>query len=287
MKTCLDCIPCFLRQTLDVARRANAGQAKQEEILKEVNKMMADISLKVSPPEITRSIYALIREKTGVIDPFKEVKEKSNQQANNLYSILKKKVEDSNDKLLTSIELAIAGNAIDYGLKDSLEINKEIEKILNYHSCLFNDYKTIFNYLEFKEALNKAKTILYIADNAGEILFDKILIEELNKEVIFAVKGKPIINDALMEDAYACGLDKCSQLVSSGCDAPGTILKFCSKEFLAIYQDADLVVSKGQGNFETLSEDSRSIFFLFKVKCPVVAKDIKCKMGDLVLKKSS
>ena len=125
---------------------------------------------------------------------------------------------------------------------------------------------------------------MYIADNAGEIVFDRVLIEQFkNKKSIFAVRSGPIINDALVEDAIACGIYKCARIISSGCDAPGTILRFCNKKFLKIYRDADLIISKGQGNFEALADEKRPIFFLFRAKCPVVAKHLNCKLGDVIL----
>lgn len=133
--------------------------------------------------------------------------------------------------------------------------------------------------------MREAKTVLYLADNAGEIVFDRVFIEEFcdNRKVIFAVRDKPAINDALMEDAIFCGIDKVAQVVSSGIDAPGTILKYCLDEFLKIFRQADLIISKGQGNFESLSQEKKPIFFLFMVKCPVIAKEIGCKMEDMVL----
>ncbi|HEC92753.1 MAG TPA: DUF89 family protein, partial [Candidatus Atribacteria bacterium] len=128
---------------------------------------------------------------------------------------------------------------------------------------------------------------IYLADNAGEVVFDRLLIEELveelGKEVIYVVRGKPIINDALIEDALFCGINKVAKITSSGSDAPGTILQHCSLEFIKLYQDADLIISKGQGNYESLSEEDRPIFFLFKAKCPVIARDVGCNVGDMVL----
>jgi len=129
--------------------------------------------------------------------------------------------------------------------------------------------------------------VLYLADNAGEVVFDRILAEEIpgNKEIIYAVRGKPIINDALIEDALACGIDKRARVVSSGVDAPGTILKYCSDDFLEIFEDAEFIISKGQGNYEALSDINKPIYFLFKVKCPVIARHVGVKLGDIVLKK--
>jgi len=150
--------------------------------------------------------------------------------------------------------------------------------------------KKSFDYQEFKYALNNAESILYLGDNTGEIVFDKLLIEELSNmlpdvKITYVVRDKPVINDALMEDAVSCGLDKIVDVISSGCDAPGTILDLCSKEFLKLYESAELIISKGQGNFETLADEKRPIFFLFKVKCPVIANHTGFNLGDIVLKK--
>jgi hypothetical protein len=136
------------------------------------------------------------------------------------------------------------------------------------------------------KTLKKAKKILYLADNAGETIFDHLLIEELGKPVIYAVREKPVINDATKEDAYLSGIHKIAKVISSGCDAPGTILKLCSKEFLKVYKNSDLIISKGQGNYEGLSEENRPIFFLLKAKCPTIARDIGIEAGDIILLKA-
>ncbi|MBL7085380.1 MAG: DUF89 family protein, partial [Candidatus Omnitrophica bacterium] len=244
--------------------------------------------LESCPSQMGRILYALVSKTTGKDDPFKEIKRKSNKLALALYPRLKKKVQNARDKLLTAVELAIAGNVIDYGVKNSLNIVKEIEKIFAEENRLIRkEAKGLFDYPAFKGALKKAKNILYLGDNAGEVLFDRILIEELkDKKIIYAVRDKPIINDALLEDAIFCGIDKYARIISSGCDAPGTILSFCSPQFLKIYRDAELIVSKGQGNFEALAEERGPIFFLFKAKCPVVARHLGCEIGDVILKKA-
>ena len=136
--------------------------------------------------------------------------------------------------------------------------------------------------------MNTSKNILYLADNAGETIFDRVLIEEIkglygDKSIFYAVRERPIINDALKEDARACGIDRIADVISSGSDTPGTIISLCSEAFLKIYRDADMIISKGQGNFEALSDVSRPIFYLFMVKCPVVAKDLGCRIGDIIL----
>ena len=289
MKTYLECIPCFFKQALEAARLAGADEKMQKRILNELAKALPRFPLSSSPPEMGRTIYGLVKKITKKEDPYLKIKRKSNALSMGIYSRLKDKISCSDDRLLTTVELAIAGNIIDYGVKNSLNVDAELKKILDEEErTIKKENKKNFNYPAFKKALKKAKSILYLADNAGEVAFDRVLIEEIkridmDKEILYAVKEKPIINDALMADAVRCGIDKVAKIVSSGLDAPGTVLRFCSKKFLKIYKDVDMVISKGQGNFEALSRPGRSVFFLFMAKCPVVAKNVKCNVGDIIL----
>ena len=288
MKTYLDCIPCFFRQALDAARIAGTDEIKQKQIVDKISQLIPDFPLEASPPEMGREIHNLVGKISGVKDPFKEIKENSNKFALKLYPKLKQEINNSEDRLLTAVRLSIAGNVIDYGVKNSLNVEEEVNKIFNRDFKNDNENrKTVFRYQEFKEILSKVNHVIYLADNAGEVVFDRLLIEELTeklgKQVIYMVRGKPIINDALIEDAIFCGINKVAKIISSGSDAPGTILKYCSPEFIELYQKAELIISKGQGNYESLSEEDRPIFFLFRAKCPVIAEDVDCKVGDMVL----
>ena len=284
MRTSLDCVPCFFKQAQDAARLAGAKAAVQKKILEALSKEILDFKLDSTPPMMGRILYRLVGRITAKKDPFKEIKQKSNRIALALYPRLKRKVEDSEDKLLTALELAIAGNIIDYGVKSSLDIAQEIEKIFaEENKAIRQEARGLFAYPSFKKTLKKAKRVLYLADNAGEVVFDRILIEELNKDVIYAVRGAAIINDALVEDALFCGINKIARIISTGCDAPGVILDLCSKKFRKVYRDAEFIISKGQGNFEALTDEKRPIFFLFRAKCPVVAKYLNCKLGDIIL----
>ena len=289
MKTYLDCIPCFYRQALDTARIAGANEIKQKQIVDKISQLIPDFPLEASPPEMGREIYNLVGKMSGVKGPFKEIKENSNRLALKLYPKLKQEINNSEDRLLTAVKLSIAGNVIDYGVKNSLNVEEEINKIFNKDFKSGNENnKTVFKFQKFKEILSKVNHIIYLADNAGEVVFDKLLIEELTeklgKQVIYVVRGKPVINDALIEDAIFCGINKVAKITSSGSDAPGTIMKYCSSEFIELYQNAELIISKGQGNHESLSEENKPIFFLFKAKCSVIAKNIGGKVGDMVLK---
>jgi uncharacterized protein with ATP-grasp and redox domains len=289
MRTYLDCIPCFYRQALEAARITGANEIIQKKIIDEISQLIPNFSLDANPPDMGRTIYTLVRKITGVKDPFKEIKENSNRLALKIYPKLKQEINNSEDRLLAAVRLSIIGNIIDYGAKNSLNVEEEINYLFQGNIIVYNENsETTFKYKKFKEALNKVNSIIYLADNAGEVVFDRLLIEELvkelGKEVIYVVKDKPIINDALIEDALFCGINRTAKVVSSGSDAPGTLLKYCSPEFIRIYQKAELIISKGQGNYEALSEEDKLIFFLFKAKCPVIAKDVGCEVGNMILK---
>ena len=289
MRTYLDCIPCFFKQALEAARLAGASPRTQKRILNRLGGTLSKLSLDSSPPEMGRIIYGLVNKMTHMKDPYKKIKAKSNALALKLYDKLKNKVRHSGDRLLTALSLAIAGNIIDYGVKNSLDVKKELKRILSEESkAIKEENRKLFNYPEFKRALRKARTVLYLGDNAGETVFDRILIEEIKnlykgKRIIYAVKEKPIINDALVEDAEKCGIGKTAEIISSGLDIPGTVLSLCSKKFLKIFKNTDMVISKGQGNFEALSYAKKPIFFLFMAKCPVVAMHVGCNVGDVIL----
>jgi len=287
VKTYLDCIPCFFRQALEGARIVKASPRQQKQIIDEFARRIPKISLEASPPEIARFGYKLLSAVSPDKDPYRAIKQKSNRCALGLLRKLRDKVSRSKNRLLTAVELAIAGNIIDFGVKNNLNVKAELKKILAEESRVIHK-QSIFHYREFRQALKRARNILYLADNAGEVVFDRILTEEIKKAypdkgIYYAVKAKPVINDALLEDAKACGIGKVARVISNGTDAPGTILALCSKEFKQIYRNADMIISKGQGNFESLSQEKRPIFFLFMVKCQVVAKETGCKMGDIVL----
>ena len=280
MKTYLDCIPCFFKQALRASRMFGVDENLQKRIINDIAREVVRFPLSCSPPEMGRIIYASIRKYTDTNDPYKSLKEESNKIALSLYEELSKIVKNAHDPFFTALKLAVAGNLIDYGVVQDFDIKKEIFDLLEKDFALLD-------YDEFKDSLNKANNILYLADNAGEIVFDHIFIkglkEKTGKDITLAVRGAPIINDATMDDALFCGIQHTVPIVQNGYDAPGTILPHCSKEFLNIYNKSDMVISKGQGNFESLSEKDKNIFFLFKVKCRCVADHVGVALGNIVM----
>lgn len=277
MKTYLDCLPCFMGQALRAGRIATKDEKKIKALLDDVGCMIKNIPLDNTPPETGDLIYQKVREITGVDDPYKKAKKSNIDEALALYPKLKQVVKNSGDQLLTAIRIAIAGNVIDFGVGKEFNIIEDVDKVLNQEFAIF-DFK------EFVYQLKNAKSILYLSGNAGESVFDKILIEELNKPVTFVVRDIPVINDVTIEDAISSGLDDVAEIVSSGSSAPGTILNLCNDAFLEKFNNVDMIISKGQGNYEGLSNVDRPVFFLLKAKCAVIARDLGVAENDIVLK---
>jgi uncharacterized protein with ATP-grasp and redox domains len=289
MKTYLECIPCFFRQALEAARMSGADDKTQKQILDEVAKAIPGFRLSSTPPEMGKTIHDIVKRITGKPDPYQQLKERATEKTLAIFPELKERTETAEDRLLMAVELAIAGNIIDYGSVNSLDVENELGRILQMeHKALEESQNSVFDFRSFKRAIGEARTILYLGDNVGETVFDRVLLEEIKridpeKEIMYAVREKPIINDALKEDAITAGIDQSARVFSSGSEFPGTILPLCSKPFIDIFEKADLVISKGQGNYETLSDESRPIYFLFMAKCPVIARDLGCAVGEIVL----
>ncbi len=283
MKTYFDCIPCLVRQALELARFVSEEEGLQEKVLREALRLVGEMDLRQSPPEMAQKIHRLLRFLTGVNDPYAEVKTKFNILALQLYPELKKKIADRDDPLAAAVRLAIAGNIIDFGVGFAVE-QSDVTRTIKDALAASLDEAAI---ADFKQTVRQARKILYIGDNAGEIVFDKLLIEQLpHQKITFVVKGGPVINDATMEDAIETGMNELVEVIENGSDAPGTILEDCSDNFRRLFADADLIIAKGQGNYETLSDIEKNIFFLVKVKCPVIARDLGCKVGEMILRKS-
>ncbi|MBN1783085.1 DUF89 family protein [bacterium] len=289
MKSTLDCIPCFFKQALETARLAGADVHQQRLILDDVARVMAEFDHDSPPPEMSRHIYRAIRERTGVADPFLKIKEESNRIVLDIYDQLMLRTETSPDPLRTAVELAIAGNIIDYGATTALKIDQELERILaDEYRAIQEENSSLFRFDEFKSSLINATELLYIADNAGEIVFDRVLLQVIRSQfpqirIRFAVREIPAINDVLMQDAEQCRISDLAEVISSGSDGPGTFLEKSGETFLKIFNEADMIIAKGQGNYETLSETNRPIYFLLLVKCSVIASHIGCRVGNIIL----
>jgi hypothetical protein len=283
MKTFFDCIPCLVRQALDSVRMVTTDEKVHEQVLRTILRNVSEIDLHQSPPAMAQRIHRLIRKLTGQRDPYRKIKDLFNRVALEIYPELSTHVENSANPVETALRLAIAGNVIDMGINSQLEESHLHEAIEHALTSPFDA-----DMEGFSIAIAKAKNILYLTDNAGEIVFDKLLLNRLPlQRVTVAVKGSPVINDATIDDAQTAGLTEMVEVIDNGSDAPGTILSDCSKAFQQCFTEADLIIAKGQGNYETLSETNKNIFFVLKAKCPVIARDLGCSIGSLILRRSS
>ena len=284
MRTYFDCIPCFVRQALDSARLITDDEQIHEQVMRGVLRLASRMDLRQSPPAMAQKIHRLIRKLTGVEDPYLQTKNRFNKLALKMYPELREQVQASTDPFETAVRLAIAGNIIDLGVKSGLA-ESQVEETIAQSLTEPLDMDAL---KEFRNATAQAKDILYLGDNAGEIVLDRLLIEQLPCEKItFVVKAGPIINDATMEDAEIAGLTDIVTVIDNGSDAPGTILESCSEAFRRRFDEADLVISKGQGNYETLSDVNKNVFFILRAKCPVIAQHLGCEVGQMILRRSN
>lgn len=285
MQTSIDCLPCFVRQALEAAKYVTDDPAIRERVIREVLRLIADTDLSIQPPAVGQVIHRKLRELVGSEDPYRAAKQRANELAIRMLPALRTKVEEASDPLDIAARIAVAGNVIDLGVGRELsseETRTELETAIA--KPLVGDFE------QFRQAVNKAERILYLAANAGEIVFDSLLLERLPGErVTVAVRGGPIINDATLADAAVAGLSKIvGDVIDNGSDAPGTLLSDTSTTFQYRFEEADLIISKGQGNFECLSNEpwedqNKQIFYLFKVKCSVAAALVERPLGTHVV----
>ena len=283
MKLNLDCIPCFQRQALQAVRFISDDEELHQKVLREVTKKLLESDWNSTPPELAHEVHKIVKAIANVKDPYEGVKKESNDLVLRMYPVVKEKVEKSNDPLRTAVRLAIAGNIIDFGPLQEFNLEEAIRKVLKKKFAI-DDYEKL------KEKLKDAETLLFFADNAGEIGFDKLLVEAFLEhksfeKISFVVKGGPIINDATLKDAAymgLCDLPNVELLKLSNGEA-GTGPKRNSQTVKNWIRKHDLIISKGQGNYEGLSEND-GLFFLLMAKCPVIASDLGVKVGDIVLK---
>lgn len=279
-----ECVKCIVGQINKATKLLNLEANLANEINLEVEKRSQNFDFKKSPPFVAKDVYEYLAFKTNLKDPLENLKNISIKKAKEYVPFLENKIAQSDDKLFASIKAAVSGNVIDFATTLEFSLEKEIENI-------FHTDFSINNYKEFKEELEKTNQLIILADNAGENIFDKILVKNIsilypNIKIYYATRGKAIINDITTKEAFESGIDKYCQVISSGVDTPGLEKSQASKEFMEIYEKTPLVLSKGMGNFECLESLNESkIFFLFKVKCSVVSNTIGEDIGNIILKR--
>jgi hypothetical protein len=283
MRTHLKCIDCCIRSFIDTLHGIDADRDILETITRELLTFLAEMDYTRTPPYIARYLQQRLKFHFNIDDLFAEIKTRYNREMLENYDLFKNKIRNSGDRLTAALKLAISGNIIDFGPNERFNIEDTIEGALHreltvdHSSGLFNEIKN-------------AGSVLYLADNAGEIVADRLFIETLietgtvlPENVTVAVRGGPIQNDVTLDDARDIGLDKLVRVISNGDRSPGTILEYVSDEFREIFEKADLIISKGQGNYETLfGETDRNIFFLLIAKCSLVADELGVPLYSFV-----
>lgn len=279
MKTRPECLPCFLRQASAVARIAHADGTTREKMLRSTLRLLSETSFDVPPPKIAHEMYPMLCRHVGLTDPYGELKTRYNGLAQRIVERLLPRIQSGDDPFRDLLKLALAGNIVDFGISDQFDLDETV-------SQAFRSEPEVDEIQRLRDAVDRADKILYLTDNTGEIAFDRAWIEYgLPREKITAVvRSAPIINDATRQDAIQVGLDRVVPIIDPNVAVPGMWLQGSSKDFLSLFHQADLVISKGQGNFETLFEETTQppIFFLFMVKCPVVSSLVNLPQGSRV-----
>ncbi|MDR1460669.1 MAG: ARMT1-like domain-containing protein [Campylobacteraceae bacterium] len=285
MKIQSTCKECVVKQAVRVGELLNLNESAKEAILDIANVHVANFDDALSPPQNAYRFYEDTAKYLKIDDIYKDIKKTSSEKAKKFRTTCEQYIQNSADKLLTATKIAVAGNVIDLASYMQYDLREEVEKVLE--SKFFID-----DFIFLKNALQKAKRVAYISDNAGEEIFDKIyinLIKELfcDIEVYYFTRGKPIINDITYKDALDSKMDEVAIVVDSGVPTPGFVPELADKKALKLFKEADFIIAKGMGNYECLSEyKGFDIFYLFKVKCGVVSEDINAPLGALVCKKS-
>jgi len=282
MQTYPDCIPCLLQQALKAIRLCGIKECHVFPVMKRILRCATNFDPSLSPPEMAMYIHRIIRKECGNADPYSEMKCQAIAAALSHENHIRRMIAASETPFRVAVRFALVGNILDFAIFDWNLRQLEEQLELALHQPID---ETALDRLE--NEVKSADKIMFLGDNAGESVFDKLLIEQFGcKQVIYAVRGNPTINDVTMADAIASGLNKTARLLSNGSDAPGTLLERVSADFRNEFNSADLIIAKGQGNYESLSNSDRKIFFLTQIKCSVIARDLRRHIGDWVIAES-
>lgn len=277
------CVACIINQSAKVSQAIDADEQLTKTLTSTVEELSKNFSFDENPPEIASYVYEKMAELAKKTDLYDEVKELSTQKALSFVPLLKDKLEATSNKLLTATKIAVAGNVIDLAAAVEFCLDEELDKI--FHTDFSHNDMNIL-----EESLQSAKDVVVLGDNVGEHIFDYMFIETLQKlypsiNFTYMVRGNPIINDVTIKEAMECGFDNLCNLVDSGVNTPGFAYNRANKKSQKLFDEADLVISKGMGNYECLTPSHREkICFLLKVKCGVVAASLDKEVGDIICK---
>lgn len=277
------CFSCLFRQVVDAAELLTTDVKKREILIRNAGKLMAKTEFCRTPPEISRELHAMIREVLESDDPYREIKAEINSITKEIRPALRQKIEASANPLEVALRFAIAGNVIDFATFKTVSADKIIKTVEEAANKPIMGVE--ISALEAELQKSKTRTLLYVCDNCGEIVWDALLIEQLQRyvSVTVAVRGSAVVNDAIMTDAEFAGITDMCPVITTGSDIPGTVVALSSETFQQHFRNADIVLAKGQGNLETLQPSVRPVLHLFMVKCSVVEQWMKLPRGALAL----
>ncbi|NLO00756.1 MAG: DUF89 family protein [Bacteroidales bacterium] len=263
-----DCEKCLRLQAEKMLKKHHISNNESKNIIGRFNKYLKEQkNNNILTPEAACYLHRLIKREANTIDLYQKEKEQYNKLMLNLEKDIREVINRSEDPFESALRYALAGNIIDFGPSESFDVMETLSTAASKIPVI--DHSGLL----YKE-LQNASTVLYLGDNAGEIVLDKIFISVINHPNLwFATRGAPVINDVTTEDAEKTGLTKYARVISNGYDAPSTLLQHCSPEFKTLFNKADIIISKGQGNLEgLLNNKNKKIFYLLMVKCNVIGE---------------
>ena len=251
-----------------------------EAIMRQMLRIFSTEDFSQSPPMLGARMHAMIRDAIHHPDPYHRIKAKYNRLMMDQYERFDKLVKNSEDPFNMAMRLAIAGNVIDFGSQLQPEVMETINRVMDAKLAI--DHSS-----QLRTDLEQADSLLYIGDNCGEIVLDKLFLLTLDVPVkYFAVRDSPIINDVTYEDAVLTGMDKVAQVITTGDNAPGAVWASTSEQFQRVFREADVIISKGQGNLEGLLDVAHdSIYFLLVTKCDLMAERVGTRKEEFIVKK--
>ena len=283
MNIALACVECIINQAERVGKTLHTDKQTTQKLIHTARLMSEHFSFSQTPPEVATPVYKEMAKILHKEDIYKEIKVVSTKKALSLLDLLKQQLKKSDDPFMTALKIAVAGNVIDLASEITFDLDEELEKI-------FHTDFTVDDSQNLAKLLKKAKNVVILGDNAGEHVFDKLFIQTLKEfypqiEFYYFVRGKPIINDVTLKEANEIDFDTVCEVIDSGVDTPGFVYKRASKRAKELFDAADVVISKGMGNYECLTPSHKSpIAFLLKIKCSVVAVSLGHNVGDIVCK---
>jgi len=280
------CVTCIFSQSLRVCETLQIDSETTKKVLDSVAGMIPEWSFDETPPQVAARVYPEIAKLLQTDDIYYDFKHEATERAKAFIPFVEEMIDKHNDKFYASLKAAVAGNVIDLAAQQQFDLEEEVVKV-------FDSPFEIDDSEELRKILQNSKNLLVVGDNAGEHLFDKVMMkclkenfEDLN--IFYAVRGKPIINDITIKDALEAKIDEVAEIVDSGVDTPGLDLSRASDKMLSVYKQADVVLAKGMGNYESLNGIStQPTFFLLKVKCSVVAESLGRNVGEIICYKEN